>query len=159
VSVELIVLRAFMGDQAVAKELLAHGFTPELMPTGEGREVAQTVLALRTGATAPTLEDLRHALEARQARHAVPAHLRRYLETLAMMPCCSSLHAVAHLQMLQLDVAMARVDQVSQRVSQRVGVLGGGEGGAEKPETVAGASVEPGPTQPAKGGALCRHGD
>jgi hypothetical protein len=140
-STELIVVRAFMGDQAVAKELLAHGFAPELMPTREGRKVAETLLALRKGGMAPSLENLRHALEARQA---IPAHLRRYLEALAMMPCSPRLHAVAHLQLLQLDLAMALVDQVS----RAIGVRGGAEGGAEIGRGQAGGPEGPREIQP-----------
>lgn len=109
-SVERIVLRACMGDQTLAKELLARGFAPDLLPTSEGRKVAQTVLALRSGGTALTLENVRLALGTRKA---LPANLRRYFEALGMMPCCSKLHAVGRLQMLQLDLAMARANQVS----------------------------------------------
>lgn len=46
-STEVIVLRAFMGDQAVAEEMLAHGFGPDLMTTREGRTVAERLLEFR----------------------------------------------------------------------------------------------------------------
>ena len=124
VSTELIVVRTFMGDQAVAEEMLAHGFAPELMTTREGRKVAETLLALRKDGTVPSLEDLRRALD---QRGRLGGGFKRYLLGLKRTPCCSRLHAVAHLQMLKLDQAMARLDNVCERIAAQVGEDGATE--------------------------------
>lgn len=125
-STEVIVLRAFTGDPVVAEELLAHGFAPGLLPTREGRRVAGTLLMLRKDGTVPSLENLRRALE---ERGWLGAGFRRYLVGLERMPCCSRLHAVAHLQMLKLDQVMARLDQVCERSLICAGLAGGPENG------------------------------
>jgi len=125
-STERIVLRAFGGDVGVAEELLARGFAPGLMETREGREVAEAMLDLRSAETIPTLENLRQALT---QRGSLPARLRRYLVQLEMTPRCSRLHAVAHLQLLKLDLAMDRADGLCQAIAAQ----GGGEGGMAKP--------------------------
>ena len=116
-STERIVLRAFGGDEGVAEELLARGFAPGLMETREGREVAQAMLDLRTAEAIPTLANLRQALT---QRGSLRARLRRYLVQLEMTPRCSRLHAVAHLQLLKLDQAMAQVDNVCGRIAAQV---------------------------------------
>ena len=150
-STEVIILRAFMGNQAAAKELLAHGFAPELMPTREGRKVAETLLALRKDGAALTLENLRRALD--QGRR-LGRGFKRYLVGLEWTPCCSRLHAVAHLQMIKLDRVMARVDNVCQRTLACAGLAAEpkrapDEGGVQlqepRSEIPAGASTGSGP--------------
>lgn len=120
-SAEVIVLRAFMGNQAVAEDLLAHGFAPELMPTREGRSVAEALLALRKQGTALSLDNLRRALA---QRGRLGGGFKRYLVGLEWTPRCSRLHAVAHLQMIRLDRAMAQVDNVCQRSLACAGLPG-----------------------------------
>jgi len=137
VSTELIVVRAFMGDQAVAEEMLAHGFAPELMTTREGRKVAETLLALRKDGTVPSLEDLRRALD---QRGRLGAGFKRYLVGLERTPCCSRLHAVAHLQMLKLDAAMSRLDRVCQAIGGNGGPGAPGETREETGPAAAGPS-------------------
>lgn len=117
-STELIVLRAFIGDQAVAEEMLARGFAPDLMTSRQGRQVAETLLSFRENGTIPSLENVRQALE---RRGRLGGGFRQYLTWLERMPCCTRLHAVAHLQMLKLDQVMARVDNICQRVTAQVG--------------------------------------
>lgn len=156
-STERIVLRAFGGDEGVAEELLDRGFAPGLMETREGREVARALLDLRSAGALPTLENLRQTLS-RQG--SLPARLRRYLVQLEMTPRCSRLHAVAHLQLLKLDLAMECVDRVCRAVASNVGLpsapglsegrqdLGEppGEAGARPtPETEKGRGLERGP--------------
>jgi hypothetical protein len=135
-STEVIVLRAFMGGQVVAEEMLAHGFAPDLMTTREGRKVAETLLALRKGGTVPSLENLRRALD---QRGRLGGGFKRYLVGLERTPCCSRLHAVAHLQMLKLDAAMSRLD----RVSQAIGGNGGPEAPSETREKTGAAATAP----------------
>jgi len=125
-STEIIVLRAFMADQERAEELLAHGFAPALMTTREGRQVAETLLALRRGGTVPSLENLRRALD---QRGRLGGGFRQYMTWLERMPCCSRLHAVAHLQLLKLDQVLARVDKVCERITAQ------GEAGATEMST------------------------
>lgn len=144
-----------MGDQAVAEEMLAHGFGPDLMTTREGRRVAETLLAFRENGTDPNLENLRQALE---RRGQLGGGFKRYLVGLEWTPCCSRLHAVAHLQMIKLDRAMAQVDNVCQRSLACAGLAGEpekapNEGGAPlqerqadvPPVSSAGACGESGP--------------
>ena len=75
-SIEAIVVRAFMGEQAVAEEMLAHGFAPDLMTTREGRKEG----------TVPRLENLRRALD---QRGRLGGGFKRYLVGLEPTPCCS----------------------------------------------------------------------
>jgi len=151
VSTELIVLRAFVADQALAEEMLARGFAPDLMTTREGRKVAETLLALRKDSRTLSLENLQRALA---HRGRLGGGFKRYLVGLERTPCLSRLHAVAHLQMLKLDLAMARVDNVCQRSLACAGLAGERQKAANeegvlqleepRPETPSGARGESG---------------
>jgi hypothetical protein len=115
-STELIVLRAFLGNRAVAEEMVARGFGVELVPTREGREVAQVLLDMR-GNGSSDLEALKTVLS---TRGRVPARLRKYLGELERTPRYPQFDAVAHFLLLKLDWAMDRVDRAFERVGAEV---------------------------------------